>query len=272
MSKEVGDYLLKKEIGKGAFSVVYEAIKKSTNEEVAVKVIDTAKSDPQKLQGEIKILKMVDHPYIIKLYDVFDGNDGKLYIITDLVKGGELFDRISDKTFYPEDKAKIVVKRLISAIGYLHSMNIVHRDLKPENILLKSPDDDTDVRIADFGFSKMITEDAQILLTACGTPVYVAPEVLNAKGYGMEVDMWSIGVITYVLLCGYPPFFGDTLGEILSAVCAADYDFQEEYWSEVSNEAIQFISNLLVLEPSLRLTAEEALQDPWLADVDIDNA
>ncbi|EMS16452.1 calcium-dependent protein kinase 2, putative [Entamoeba histolytica HM-3:IMSS] len=155
---------------------------------------------------------MVDHPYIIKLYDVFDGNDGKLYIITDLVKGGELFDRISNKTFYPEDKAKIVVKRLISAIGYLHSMNIVHRDLKPENILLKSPDDDTDVRIADFGFSKMITEDAQILLTACGTPVYVAPEVLNAKGYGMEVDMWSIGVITYVLLCGYPPFFASVLG------------------------------------------------------------
>ncbi|ELP90303.1 calcium-dependent protein kinase, putative, partial [Entamoeba invadens IP1] len=199
MSQEVGDYVLLKEIGKGAFSVVYEAKKKSTGEYVAVKAIDTAKSDPAKLEGEINILKKVHHPYIIKLYEVIDGKDGRIYIITDLVRGGELFDRISNKTYYQEDKAKLVVKRLVSAIAYLHSLNIVHRDLKPENILLKDMDDDTDVRIADFGFSKMITEEAQMLITSCGTPVYVAPEVLNAKGYGMEVDMWSIGVITYVL-------------------------------------------------------------------------
>ncbi|KAL7720698.1 non-specific serine/threonine protein kinase [Entamoeba marina] len=264
MSKEIGGYVLKDQLGTGAFSVVYSGVNKETNQSVAIKVIDTSKSDKDKLAGEINILKMIDHPNVIKLYDVIEGNDDKLYIITDLVLGGELFNRITDKTNYSEEKAKIVVKRLISAISYLHSHNIVHRDLKPENILLKSVDDDTDVRIADFGFSKMINEEAQVLLTACGTPVYVAPEVLNAKGYGMEVDMWSIGVITYVLLCGYPPFFGDTLGEILGAVLAADYDFHEEYWSEVSNEAIQFITNLLVIEPSLRLTAEEALEDPWL--------
>ena len=204
MQKEIGDYILEDELGKGAFSVVYSGTHKTTGDRVAVKVIDTSKSDPAKLAGEINILKMVDHPYIIKLYDVIEGGDGRMYIITDLVLGGELFDRITNKTFYPEDKAKIVVKRLISAISYLHSMNIVHRDLKPENILLKSPDDDTDVRIADFGFSKMITTEAQMLLTACGTPVYVAPEVLTAKGYGMEVDMWSIGVITYVLSAPRP--------------------------------------------------------------------
>ena len=266
---EIGDYSIMDEIGHGAFSIVFRGTKKSTGEVVAIKVINKANSDPQKLNAEIDILKRVDHPYIIKLFDVIDpakdgSDDGNLYIITDIVEGGELFDRITKETFFTEDKAKVVVKRLVSAVAYLHSMNIAHRDLKPENILLKSPDDDTDIRIADFGFSKMITDDAQILMTSCGTPVYVAPEVLKGRGYGKEVDLWSIGVITYVLLCGYPPFYGDALEEILSAVTNADYEFHEEFWSEVSEDAKQFISNLLVTDPMLRMTADEALEDPWL--------
>ena len=189
--------------------------------------------------------------------------------MTEFVSGGELYDRICKVTYYPEDKSKIIVKKLVHAVKYLQSVGVVHRDLKPENILLRSPEPEysTDICIADFGLSKMITEEAKFMLTHCGTPAYVAPEVLSSEGYGPEVDMWSVGVITYTLLCGYTPFVGDTMPELLQAVVAVDYEYDEQYWEEVSNEAIDFIDNLLIKDPRMRLTPDEALEHPWLSDV-----
>jgi len=155
------------------------------------------------------------------------------------------------------------VRKIVSAIEYLHDMNIAHRDLKPENLLVKSIADDTEVKIADFGLSKIIDEQ-KMMQTACGTPGYVAPEVLNAEGYDKEVDMWSIGVITYILLCGFPPFYAETVPEVFEQILKAEYDYPEEYWGEISAEGKDFINHLLVVDPKDRLTAKQALEHKWL--------
>jgi len=155
------------------------------------------------------------------------------------------------------------VRKIVSAIEYLHKQNIAHRDLKPENLLVKSVEDDTEVKIADFGLSKIIDKD-KMMQTACGTPGYVAPEVLNAEGYDKEVDMWSVGVITYILLCGFPPFYSESVPEVFEQIMKAEYDYPEEYWDEISAEAKDFIDHLLVVDVAKRLTAEQSLNHPWL--------
>jgi len=156
------------------------------------------------------------------------------------------------------------VRKIVSAVQYLHNIDIVHRDLKPENLLLKRADDDLEVALADFGLSKIVGQQ-MMMQTACGTPSYVAPEVLNASGYGKEVDMWSIGVITYILLCGFPPFYGDTVPEIFEQIMEASFDYPEEYWGSISANAKNFIGRLLVVDTTARMSAEEALKHPWLS-------
>merc|ERR1712000_656975 len=188
---------------------------------------------------EVDILTQVDHPNIISLEEVFDTPD-TLYLVMELITGGELFDKITEIGAYSEQTAAELVKNIVSAVKYLHDRGIAHRDLKPTNLLLKDDEDLTNVKIADFGLSK-IMGDNTMMQTACGTPIYVAPEVLSGEAYEKEVDMWSIGVITYILLCGFPPFFDD-----------------------VSDQAKDFIDNLLLVDPALRLTAEQALEHPWL--------
>merc|ERR1711879_310061 len=158
-----------------------------------------------------------------------------------------------------------LVINIVSAVKYLHERGIAHRDLKPTNLLLKNSEDLTNVKIADFGLSK-IMGDNTMMQTACGTPIYVAPEVLSGEAYEKEVDMWSIGVITYILLCGFPPFFddGSNMGELFEQIMAGEYDYPEEYWDEVSDEAKDLIDNLLLVDPEERFTAQQALQHPWL--------
>jgi len=186
-----------------------------------------------------------------------------LFIVTELVTGGELFDKIVELGQYSEKEAATLVMKMVSAIDYLHDINIVHRDLKPENLLLKDAANISEVKLADFGLSKIVGTKV-MMQTACGTPGYVAPEVLNATGYDKEVDMWSIGVITYILLCGFPPFYNDSLPELFEQIMKADYDFPDDYWKDVSEEAKDFIRRLLVVEPSKRMTGKEALKHPWL--------
>jgi len=181
----------------------------------------------------------------------------------ELVTGGELFDRIVEKGSYSEEDAKTLVRKIVSAIEYLHSLNIAHRDLKPENLLVKSIADDTEVKIADFGLSKIIDEQ-KMMQTACGTPGYVAPEVLNAEGYDKEVDMWSIGVITYILLCGFPPFYSESVPEVFEQIMKAEFDYPEEYWADISENAKDFINSLLVVDVSKRMTARQTLEHKWL--------
>lgn len=259
-------YELKTELGRGAFSIVYLATQRASGQQYAVKVInkkDLGKDYEKNLKMEVDILKKVNHPNIIALKELFDTPD-KLYLIMELVTGGELFDKIVEKGSYTESEAGQLVRKIVSAVDYLHNLGIVHRDLKPENLLLKRADNDLEIAIADFGLSKIVGQQ-MMMQTACGTPSYVAPEVLNASGYGKEVDMWSIGVITYILLCGFPPFYGDTVPEIFEQIMEANFDYPEEYWGTVSKEAKDFINKLLVVDSDKRLTASDALRHPWLA-------
>lgn len=250
-----------KELGRGAFATVKVATHKKSGEDLAVKIIERGAAD-QNLIREIEVMKKVNHPNVIKLVAIFE-DEKFLYLVMELVTGGELFDKIVEKGSYTEKEAAALVRKMVDAIGYLHEQGIAHRDLKPENLLLKSPKDITEVKIADFGLSRMI-DQSKMMQTACGTPGYVAPEVLQAQGYGFEVDMWSIGVITYILLCGFPPFYAEELPELFEQILKAQYTFHEEYWGHVSKTAKNFIDSLLQVDPKKRLTAKGALEHPWL--------
>mmetsp|Transcript_59785 Transcript_59785/g.83038 ORF Transcript_59785/g.83038 Transcript_59785/m.83038 type:complete len:439 (+) Transcript_59785:2-1318(+) len=257
-------YEILEELGRGAFSVVKKARHKETGEIFAAKVISkkNVQQDLHRLAIEMEVLQTVHHPNIIELKEVFETEE-MLYIVTELVTGGELFDRIVSKGSYSEHDAAALVRKFVEALDYLHDKGIVHRDLKPENLLLKNDDEDTDIKLADFGLSKIMGSEV-MMQTACGTPGYVAPEILQAKGYGREVDMWSVGVITYILLCGFPPFYNENIPLLFESIMKADFDYPEEYWNDISDEAIAFIDGLLEPEPEKRMTAKQALADPWL--------
>jgi len=258
-------YIIQDELGRGAFSIVKLAVEKSTGIKYAVKIINKSKveQDMARLATEMEILKQVQHPNIICLKEIID-TKSCLFIITELVTGGELFDKIVELGQYSEKDASVLVSKMVSAIEYLHNINIVHRDLKPENLLLKDAQNLSEVKLADFGLSKIVGTKV-MMQTACGTPGYVAPEVLTAQGYDKEVDMWSIGVITYILLCGFPPFYNENLPELFEQILKAEYDFPEEYWKDISAEGKDFIRKLLVVEPAKRMTGKQALNHPWLA-------
>jgi serine/threonine protein kinase len=206
------------------------------------------------------------HDHIINLYDVFD-EDSYYYLVTELMLGGELFDRIVTKTFYNEKEARDVCKILFEALDYCHSKNVAHRDLKPENLLLVSRSDDKNIKIADFGFAKKVTS-SKCLVTQCGTPGYVAPEILYGVPYGVKADMWSLGVITYILLGGYPPFIEQNQRELFKKIKRGEYEFHAEYWRNISPEAKNLITKLLTVDPDKRLSARKALEDPWITGSD----
>ncbi|CAK8991636.1 Calcium/calmodulin-dependent protein kinase type 1 (CaM kinase I) (CaM-KI) (CaM kinase I alpha) (CaMKI-alpha) [Durusdinium trenchii] len=261
---KIGDKL-----GQGAFASVYVCIDKDSGEESAVKTINKAafksESDYAATMNEIKILEGLDHPNVINLKGWIEG-ETKIYVVTDLAKGGELFDRIVQKEFYSERDAAIVVQKVAEALLYLHENGIVHRDLKPENILLMDDSDDAELKLADFGFAKAVdTSSETALLTSCGTPAYVAPEILTGKPYSLQVDMWSLGVLTYILLVGYPPFFSENQRDLLRMVKKGAYSFDPQYWDPISDSAKDLISNLLVMDPAKRLSAKEVLEHEWIA-------
>lgn len=187
-------------------------------------------------------------------------------MITDLAFGGELFDRICKKGSYFESDAVEIVKTTLSAVSYLHSNGIVHRDLKPENLLFRSPAEDSELLLADFGLSRIIDEEQMhVLTTTCGTPGYMAPEIFDKTGHGKPVDMWALGVITYFLLCGYTPFDRDTSVEEIKAIMAGDYSFEpEEYWEDISEKAKDFIRRCLTVKSSERISSTEARTHPFL--------
>ena len=217
--------------------------------------------------NEIQILKKVSkgHPNIITLHDYFE-TPNNLYLVMDLCTGGELFDRICERGFFYEEGAAYIVQILVDAVKYLHSQDIVHRDIKPENLLLKSKDS-FEIVIADFGLSKLLnSEKMDGLRTTCGTPGYMPPEVIRKLGHGKPVDLWCIGVLTYFLLSGYMPFETerDNAAEETRNILAGKFDFNDEAWDDVSNEAKDFIKSLLKLNPSERLTAQQAFDHPWL--------
>ncbi|XP_074986264.1 calcium/calmodulin-dependent protein kinase type 1 isoform X2 [Caretta caretta] len=205
----------------------------------------------------------IKHPNIVALDDIYESG-GHLYLIMQLVSGGELFDRIVEKGFYTERDASQLIRQILDAVRYLHDMGIVHRDLKPENLLYYSPDPDSKIMISDFGLSK-IEGSGSVMSTACGTPGYVAPEVLAQKPYSKAVDCWSIGVIAYILLCGYPPFYDENDAKLFEQILRAEYEFDSPYWDDISESAKDFIQHLMEKDPSKRFTCEQALQHPWIA-------
>jgi len=250
-------------LGTGNFSQVKLGIDKNSKEKVAIKIIDKkrVKHKPEMLSNEVEILIKMDHPNVIKLLDLFDATE-HLYLVMELVTGGELFDRIVERESYSEADAKEVMRQLLSALEYIHANDIVHRDLKPENLLLETEDNDTNIKLSDFGLSK-IYEAEFLLKTACGTPGYVAPEILQASGYGPAIDMWSAGVILYILLCGYPPFYNDNDAVLFESILNAKYHFHSPYWDHISKPAKDLIKALLVIDPAVRLTATQAKDSEW---------
>lgn len=259
------EYSRGKKLGEGAFSVVIEASKKGTSESYAVKVVTKSKltkEDEVALKDEISVLNELKHNHIIRLYAVFE-EKGYWYLVTEKMTGGELFDRIVSKSFYNEKEARDVCKILFEAIGFCHSRSVAHRDLKPENLLLRSADNDSEIKIADFGFAKKVLTPNS-LTTQCGTPGYVAPEILEGIAYDTKSDMWSLGVIIYIILGGYPPFIEQNQRELFRKIRKGQYEFHKEYWGSVSADAKDLISSLLTVQPSKRITADQALQHRWM--------
>jgi len=267
ISKEINGYILKKKIGSGSFSVVYLGEHKFSGQIYAIKAIKRSLTKEEYVKNEVKVLKKTLHPNIVGLHDHFE-LDGIVYLVMDYAYGGELFERLVKHGSFCEADAVEIMKNLLSAVNYLHSNNIVHRDLKPGNLLLKTEGDVRSLILSDFGFSKMLSPDMLVMRTACGTPAYVAPEIVTCsktkKSYGFSADMWSIGVIAYVLLSGRPPFNQEELGKLLESVCSAMFDYPEKYWKEISPEAVNFINQLLIVDPTKRMTAAQALKHPWM--------
>lgn len=221
------------------------------------------------VRNEIAVLKKVSmgHQNILTLVDYFETMNN-LYLVTDLALGGELFDRICRKGSYYESDAADLIRAVLSAVAYLHDHGIVHRDLKPENLLFRTPEDNADLLIADFGLSRIMDEERfHVLTTTCGTPGYMAPEIFKKTGHGKPVDLWALGVITYFLLCGYTPFDRDSDFEEMQAILNADYSFTPlEYWRGVSDSAKDFIRRCLTVDPAKRMTAHEGCSTPsWPA-------
>jgi len=264
-------YKLGKQLGEGAFSVVKEGQNRQTHDSYAIKCITKAKlskEDEVALKDEIDVLKDFDHQHIIRLYDVFE-EPQHYYLVTEKMTGGELFDRIVQKSYYNEKEARDTCEILLQAIHYCHSKKVAHRDLKPENLLLTSQSDDSDIKLADFGFAKKV-KAPNTLTTQCGTPGYVAAEILEGKPYDTQADMWSIGVIMFILLGGYPPFIEQNQRTLFRKIRKGQYEFHDEYWSAVSADAKDLISSLLTVDPAKRLSAEEAMRHKWmLQDADV---
>nr|XP_054595460.1 calcium/calmodulin-dependent protein kinase type 1D isoform X2 [Nothobranchius furzeri] len=221
------------------------------------------KGKESSIENEIAVLRKIKHENIVALEDIYESPD-HLYLVMQLVSGGELFDRIVEKGFYTEKDASTLIRQVLDAVNYLHKMGIVHRDLKPENLLYFNPQDESKIMISDFGLSKM-EGSGDVMSTACGTPGYVAPEVLAQKPYSKAVDCWSIGVIAYILLCGYPPFYDENDSKLFEQILKADYEFDAPYWDDISDSAKDFISCLMEKDPAKRFTCDQALRHPWIA-------
>jgi len=258
-------YKMGKQLGEGAFSVVKDGTHKQSGDSFAIKIVTKAKltaEDEKALKDEISVLKELKHDHIIRLYDVFD--EGQYYyLVTEKMSGGELFDRVVQKSYYNEKEARDVCKILFEAMRYCHTQKVAHRDLKPENLLLYSEHNDAEIKIADFGFAKKCTKPNS-LKTQCGTPGYVAPEILESVLYDTKADMWSLGVIMYILLGGYPPFIEQNQRDLFRKIRKGQYEFHEEYWGQVSSDAKDLISSLLTVNPSRRLSAEDTLRNKWI--------
>ncbi|KAM5277628.1 serine/threonine-protein kinase DCLK1 isoform 4-T5 [Hipposideros larvatus] len=260
-------YKVGRTIGDGNFAVVKECIERSTAREYALKIIKKSKCRGKEhmIQNEVSILRRVKHPNIVLLIEEMDVPT-ELYLVMELVKGGDLFDAITSTNKYTERDASGMLYNLASAIKYLHSLNIVHRDIKPENLLVyEHQDGSKSLKLGDFGLATIVDGP---LYTVCGTPTYVAPEIIAETGYGLKVDIWAAGVITYILLCGFPPFrgSGDDQEVLFDQILMGQVDFPSPYWDNVSDSAKELITMMLLVDVNERFSALQVLEHPWVND------
>ncbi|XP_023661118.1 serine/threonine-protein kinase DCLK1a isoform X3 [Paramormyrops kingsleyae] len=258
-------YKVGRTIGDGNFAVVRECVEHSTGREYALKIINKGKCRGKEhmIQNEVSILRRVKHPNIVLLIEEMD-TYSELYLVMELVKGGDLFDAITSTNKYTERDASGMLHNLASAIKYLHSLNIVHRDIKPENLLVyEHQDGSKSLKLGDFGLATVVDGP---LYTVCGTPTYVAPEIIAESGYGLKVDIWAAGVITYILLCGFPPFRGSSEDQevLFDQILMGQLDFPSPYWDNVSDSAKELITCMLQVEVDQRYTALQVLEHPWV--------
>uniref|UniRef100_A0A8C5LJV9 non-specific serine/threonine protein kinase n=1 Tax=Leptobrachium leishanense TaxID=445787 RepID=A0A8C5LJV9_9ANUR len=262
-------YKVGRTIGDGNFAIVKECIERSTGREYALKIINKSKCRGKEhmIQNEVSILRRVKHPNIVLLIEEMD-MPTELYLVMELVKGGDLFDAITSTNKYTERDANGMLYNLMSAIKYLHSLNIVHRDIKPENLLVyEHQDGSKSLKLGDFGLATVVDGP---LYTVCGTPTYVAPEIIAETGYGLKVDIWAAGVITYILLCGFPPFRGYVSGDdqevLFDQILMGQVDFPSPYWDNVSDSAKVLITMMLQVDVDQRFSALQVLEHPWVND------
>lgn len=255
------EYDLKNKLGEGAYGCVYKVQQKTTNFLRAVKAIKKKHVDYEEFNNEIEVLKALDHPNIIKLFDCYQ-DKRYYYMVEEYCSGGDLFDYIQKEKFFTEQKAGTIFNQLLSAVNHLHKKNIVHRDLKPENIvLIESGNNEVFIKLIDFGTS--ITIKGKNLTQELGTIYYIAPEVFM-NNYNEKADIWSCGIILYTMLCGHPPFCGNKENIIKSKILHSKLVFPSKEFNKVSNEAIEYIKSLLSYNPEKRPSAEEALNNKWL--------
>ncbi|XP_030590784.1 serine/threonine-protein kinase DCLK2 isoform X2 [Archocentrus centrarchus] len=260
-------YKIGKVIGDGNFAVVKECVERSTGKEFALKIIDKTKCSGKEhlIESEVAVLRKVKHPNIIMLIEEVD-TPSELYLVMELVKGGDLFDAITSSAKYTERDASIMVYNLAGALKYLHSINVVHRDIKPENLLVfEYPDGTKSLKLGDFGLATVVEGP---LYTVCGTPTYVAPEIIAESGYGLKVDIWAAGVITYILLCGFPPFRSDNnqQEDLFDQILRGRLDFPSPYWDNITDSAKELIGKMLQVNSEARYTAQDILSHPWVTD------
>lgn len=258
------DYTISEEIGTGSYGKVYKSQNKLDHKTYAVKsiskqILSQNPSNLPALISEITTMRQLDHPSLVKLYRVYESEDF-IHLVLDYVQGGDLLQRILIRSSMNEETASKFMKNLLETLQYMHSNSVIHRDLKPDNILLLSPNTDFDLKIADFGLACECKEDQQL---RCGSPGYIAPEILKRMAYGTKVDMFSAGVLMYIILSGRTPFFGKNANEILLRNRECKIYFQEKYWKNTSPDAIDLILKLTDCNPEKRITAEEALKHPW---------
>jgi len=261
------DYELIEEIGSGQYAVVWRAEKKDDPDQIfAVKLIDKKASGMSVTDKEIAVMMRIQNENCVRLHAVYETED-EVQMVLEMLEGADLFDRIINKQKYTEAEAKVLMKKICLGVKHLHERNIMHRDLKPENILLVSPDDDTDAKVADFGLSRLFPEGGpkeQKTGTLCGTPGYVAPEVLNRAQYSYGVDVWSLGVIAYISVCGFPPFPLDMDAASVKKVKTADFSFPSPYWDGNTDECKDFIKKMIEADVGKRATMDQVLAHPFL--------
>lgn len=258
-------YKIKEELGKGAFSVVKKVVKLENKADYAAKIINTRRltsRDLQKLEREARICRILKHSHIVQLHQVFQ-EDHVRYMIFDLVTGGELFDDIVAREFYTEKDASQAIKQILESVCFCHEHGIIHRDIKPENLLLASKTKGASVKLADFGLA-VEAMDGKHYYGFAGTPGYLSPEVLRKEPYSYSVDVWACGVVLYILLVGYPPFWDDDQGKMFELIKKGRYEYPSPEWDSVTPAAKELIDKMLILDQNKRITAKDALEHPWI--------